>query len=528
LIAGRVLFVNPIPFGAMLRRDFVSLARYAALTAVVPNDWRVRFRPSYAVDPFTLGVASGDPTPTGVTLWTRLAPSPLDPDGGMRGVRTVVRWEIAHDEAFGSIVHRGQATAAPELGHSIHIDVDGLEPGRWYFYRFTSGDATSSVGRTRTAPGPGDQAPLRLAVASCQHFEQGLFTAYRHLASEELDLVSHLGDYIYEYAAAEGRVRRHATTEIATLADYRVRYAECKADELLRAAHARCPWVLTWDDHEVDNNYAGSIGENLMESEEQVQSRRAMAYQVWWENQPVRVPRARSWADLTIYRALPWGSLASLWVLDTRQYRRDQPCGDGARVVPCAGWGDPSQTLLGEAQEAWLARGLRASRSRWQVLAQQIMVGPFDSQPGLEKRVSMDQWSGYPVARDRMLGTIGRTAPNRTVVLTGDIHSNWVNELHASFARPGAPVVAAEFVGTSISSGGDGADRSAQVTDALMAESPHLKWQNSRRGYLRCTVTPEEWRTDYHTVPFVTRPDAPVQTASSWIVEHGRPGITQA
>jgi alkaline phosphatase D len=183
---------------------------------------------------------------------------------------------------------------------------------------------------------------------------------------------------------------------------------------------------------------------------------------------------------------------------------------------------------LGDAQETWLARGLRASRSRWQVLAQQIMVGPFDSQPGPDKRVSMDQWSGYPIARDRMLDTIGQAAPNRTVVLTGDIHSNWVNELHAGFARPGSPVVAAEFVGTSISSGGDGADRSAQVTDALMAESPHLRWQNARRGYLRCTVTPEEWRTDYRTVPFVTRPDAPIQTASSWVVEHGRPGIRPA
>ena len=512
----------------MLRRDFVSLARFAALSAVIPNDWRVRLRPRFSADPFTLGVASGDPTPTGVTIWTRLAPSPLDPDGGMKGVRASVAWEVAADESFATMLKRGQATAAPELGHSVHIDVEGLEPGRWYFYRFTSGEASSPVGRTRTAPASADLAPLRLGVASCQHFEQGLFTAYRHMAAEELDLLSHLGDYIYEYGPAEGRVRRHATPEITTLADYRIRYAECKADGLLRAAHARCPWVLTWDDHEVDNNYAGTIGENAMESEEQMRARRAVGYQAWWENQPVRVPRARSWADLTIHRALPWGALAQIWMLDTRQYRSDQACGDGARIVPCGEWRDPSRALLGERQEAWLARGLRTSRSRWQVLAQQVMMGPWDSEPGPGKRVSMDQWSGYPVARDRLLDTIGQAAPNRTVVLTGDIHSSWVNELHATFARPGAPIVAAEFVGTSISSGGDGADRSAQMTDALMAESPHLKWQNSRRGYFRCTVTPEAWRTDYRTVDYVTRADAPIQTASSWVVEHGRPGIKQA
>ncbi|MDP9348756.1 MAG: alkaline phosphatase D family protein [Gemmatimonadota bacterium] len=510
----------------MNRRDFLSeLARYAALCAVVPNDWRVTGRPQLPADPFLLGVSSGDPTPSGATLWTRLAPRPLEPEGGMDGQRTAVSWEVAHDTSFSRIVQRGRATAAPELSYSVHVDLEGLEPDRWYFYRFTTGGAESPVGRLRTAPAPGTVRPLHFAFASCQHYEQGLFTAYWHMAREELDLVVHLGDYIYEYAGEPGRVRQHAGLELRTLDDYRRRYAQYRSDPHLQAAHARCPWVVTWDDHEVDNNYAGLVGENEMESEEQMRARRAAGYQAWWEHQAVRVPRVRSWADLSITRAVDWGRLARFWVLDTRQYRSDQPCGDGRQKVPCGEWADPSQTLLGNAQERWLTGGLGASRAHWQVLAQQVMVAPYDFAAGPDVAVSMDQWSGYPAARDRLLGEIARRARNRTVVLTGDIHSSWVNELRSSFAAPSAPVVAAEFVGTSISSGGDGAERSSGVTDATLAENPHLKWQNARRGYVSCTVTPEAWRAEFRTLPFVTRPDAPVQTASAWQVTHGRPGI---
>lgn len=510
----------------MQRRDFLELTRYAALAAVVPNTWRVRHRPTFAEDPFTLGVASGDPTPNGVMLWTRLAPRPLEPGYGMAGNRTLVDWEVADDEGFARVVQRGRATAAPELGHSLHIDVPGLEPDRWYFYRFRSGDATSPVGRTRTTPAEGAVRPLAFGVAGCQHYEQGLFTAFDHLSRESHDLVIHTGDYIYEYSAIEGRVRRHATDEIQRLDDYRIRYAQYKSDPLLQAAHAACPWVLTWDDHEVDNNYAGDIGENGMESVEQMRARRAMGYQAWWENQPARLPRALSWADLNVTRTINWGALARFWVLDTRQYRTDQACGDGIRVVPCGDRSNPARTMLGAAQEGWLVDGLGASRSGWQVLAQQVMMGPYDSAVGPETQVSMDAWSGYPAARDRLLRAVAERAANRTVVLTGDIHSSWVNELASGFDRPGQPTVAAEFVGTSIASGGDGADESANV-ERVRAENPHLRWQNNRRGYMSCRVEGDRWETDYRTVPFVSRPDAPVVTASSWLVERGRPGITR-
>jgi alkaline phosphatase D len=498
----------------------------------------VTARPRLADDPFQLGVGSGDPTPDGGVLWTRLAPRPLEPDGGMDGQRTEVRWEVAEDEAFARVVRKGSATAAPELSYSVHADVDGLSTDRWYFYRFAAGDATSAVGRFRTAPAAGALTPLRFAFASCQDYEGGLFTAYGHMAREELDLVAHLGDYIYEYAGSNDGVRRHAGSECRTLDDYRLRYAQYKADPLLQAAHARCPWVVTWDDHEVDNNYAGLVGENDMESVDQMRARRAAAYQAWWEHQPVRVPRAQSWAELTVRRTAAWGALARLWVLDGRQYRSDQACGDGLHRVPCGDWADASRSMLGMAQERWLADGLASSRARWQVLANQVLLGLVDVEPGRGVTLDMDMWSGYPAARARLLRTIADRAPNRTVVVTGDSHSNWVNELRPtpapgdgarrSSAPAPAPPVAAEFGGTSISSEGDGSERAGWVPAAALAEQPDIRWHNSRRGYVRCVVEPEAWTAEYRIVPFVSRPGAPVETASRWRLTRGRAGIERA
>jgi alkaline phosphatase D len=508
------------------RRDFlVDLARAAALAAIVPNVWRVTARPRLADDPFLLGVASGDPTPAGGVLWTRLAPRPLEPDGGMEGQRVVVTWEVSDDDQFRRIVRQGRATAGPELGFSVHADVDGLEPDRWYHYRFRAGDAVSAVGRLRTSPAAQSETPLRLAVASCQHWEQGLFTALAHLSREEIDLVAHLGDYIYETAGFPDRVRRHVGLEIRTLDDYRRRYAQYKSDPQLQAAHVRCPWIVTWDDHEVDNNYAGLSGENEMESEEQMRIRRAAAYQAWWEHQPVRVPRARSWADLTITRSISWGRLAQFLMMDGRQYRSPQACGGGSRPVPCGTWADPARTMLGDVQERWIADSLAASPARWQVLANQVMMAPFDDASGDPVRLAMDQWGGYPAARDRLLRTIAERAPNRTVVITGDIHSSWTNELRTDFTRANQPPIAAEFVATSISSGGDGADRYPNVTDARLAENPHIRWHNARRGYIACTITPDSWLSEYRVVPFVSRPDAPVETPKRWKLTRGRPGI---
>ena len=511
----------------MDRRIFLTdLSRYAALAAVVPNVWRVTSRPRFADDPFQLGVASGDPTSTGGVLWTRLAPRPFEPDGGMDGTRTAVNWEVADDDQFKTVVKKGRATAAPELSFSVHVNVDGLQPDRWYFYRFTVGDAVSKTGRFRTTPADGVKSPLAFAFASCQRWDQGYFTALGHLANEEIDLAVHLGDYIYEYASPASAVRKHQGLEIRTLDDYRRRHAQYKSDPDLQAAHQRCPWLVIWDDHEVDNDYAGLTGENNMESVEQMRTRRAAAYQAWWEHQPVRVPRVQSWADLSITRTINWGAMARFWMLDTRQFRDNQVCEDQP-LKGCAPWTDAKRGLLGAPQEKWLVDGLGASSSHWQVLANQVMMAPYDSAPGDEVRTSMDQWSGYPVARDRLLNEVAKRAPNRTVTITGDIHTNWVNELHSDFSRPDKPTIGAEFVCTSISSGGDGSDVTPQRMATMQGDNPHLKWFENRRGYVRCKVTETDWIAEYRSVPFVLKPGAPVNTASAWKLEHGRPGITK-
>jgi alkaline phosphatase D len=511
----------------MLRKDFLlDLAYLTAVTTGVSNVWRLTGRPVLADDPFTLGVASGDPRPNSVMIWTRLAPKPLEPDGGYSGPRVSMQWEVAEDEKFAKIAQRGTTIAAPELGNSVHVDVDGLAPDRWYFYRFLLQNGASPVGRLRTAPAAGGVAPFRLGVVSCQQYEQGYYTAYDHLAKEgQLDLVAHLGDYIYEYGGNTNAVRTYATSEIRTIDQYRIRYAQTKTDKDLRAAHAAAPWVVTWDDHEVDNNYATLNGENLMESEEQMRVRRAAAYQAWWENQPVRVPRVKSWADLNITRRIEWGALASMHVLDTRQYRTDQNCGDGNKDVPCGDWGNTSHTMMGAEQEKWLDDGMAASRARWQVLANQVRIAPYDQKNGEGNRFGMDTWAGYPAALDRLLKTIATRAPNRTVAITGDIHSNWVNELPVRRERPTETKLAAEFIGTSISSGGDGSEAQPTWTDLARSENPFTLWHNNRRGYMVCDVSTDEWKTTYRTVDYITKPDAPVKTAATFAVSHGKPGI---
>ena len=301
-----------------------------------------------AFSPFKLGIASGDPTPTGVVLWTRLAPDPLE-GGGMPPVPVDVRWEVAEDDKMTQVVRRGVVRAAPEWAHSVHADVEGLRPDRWYWYRFDVGDSASAIGRTRTLPPLGAPADrLRFAFVSCQHFETGYFTAYRHLAAEDLDLVFHLGDYIYENAGdpEAGRIRVHSSDEITTLEDYRNRYAQYRTDPDLQAAHAAFPWWVTWDDHEVDNNYANDISEND-DPRDAFLLRRAAAYQAYYEHMPLRRAQIPKGPALRLYRDFSYGSLTSFFILDTRQYRTNQPCGDSSVNPPCGGEKDPNATMMG-------------------------------------------------------------------------------------------------------------------------------------------------------------------------------------
>lgn len=479
-------------------------------------------------DPFRLGVASGDPAASGVAIWTRLAPAPLTPDGfgGMPAREVKVTWEVAADDRFSRVVRRGEVTARPHDAHAVHVDVPGLAPGREYFYRFGAMGHRSRTGRTRTAPAAG--APLgtaRVGVVSCSRYETGYFTAYQHLAAERPDLVLHLGDYIYEYMGNPKTpvARPFDQGEIVTLADYRLRYARYRLDPDLQALHAAAPFAVAWDDHEIDNNWAGDIPEDG-QTREQFLARRAAAFQAWYEVMPVRPAAAPTGASARIYRQIAWGDLINLHMLDTRQYRDDQPCGDGNKV-DCAERLAPARTMLGAEQEQWLRARAAASRARWDVLGQQVFFGQLVRPlPDGRDALPMDSWNGYVAARERVVQMFS-DRPRNFVVLTGDVHRHYAGTLPGVGAAR-ERVVGAEFVATSITSGGDGSDDPARLTP-ILDRNPHLAYTCDRRGYLVADVTPKTWTTHYRVVPFVTRPGAPVETRRAFVMEAGAPGLSR-
>jgi alkaline phosphatase D len=486
---------------------------------------RIRQSPRFDRNPFTLGVASGDPSPDGVVLWTRLAPNPLA-GGGMTPEGVTVEWAVADDDRMTKIVRRGTAIADPEFAHSVHVEVAGLRPDRWYWYQFRVGDAETPPARTRTLPEP-DAAidHLRFAFVSCQHLEQGLFTAYRHVADEPIDLVFHLGDYIYEGPNRNtGLTRSHLGPEPTTLEQYRTRYAQYKMDADLQASHAACPWIATWDDHEVSDNYAGAISRRN-DPIDQFLLRRAAAYRAYYEHLPLRRVSLPHGPDARMYRRFAYGSLASFFVLDTRQYRTDQPCGDGVKAA-CDGVFDPAATMMGPEQEKWFVDGMTRSRARWNVIPQQVMMAPVDQAPGPERRLAMDQWAGYDAPLTRMMKFFAKHTARNPVVLSGDIHSNWVNDLKADFLDPESPIVATELVGTSISSGGDGSDL-PEVMKGVLSENPFVRFHNDQRGYVVCDVARRVMRADYRVMEYVTRSGSPVSTRASFVIEDGRPGASR-
>src|SRR5688572_1344816 len=356
------------------RRRFLISGGAAGLLALQPS-WAVA-QVDTAENPFTLGVASGDPTSDGVVLWTRLAPDPLN-GGGMPPWPVFLRWQVADDEQMQHIVRQGVAVASPAFAHSVHVEVDGLQADRWYYYRFITGGHTSPVGRTRTMPRSKSlPSEFRFAFVSCQDWQNGHYSAFRNLAREDVHLVVHLGDYIYEDAASPAAVRSHTGGETMTLADYRNRYALYRTDPHLQAAHAAFPWLAVPDDHEVDNNYADGIPEDNSDPAA-FQDRKAAAYRAYYEHMPLRPESFPLREETRLYRGLTVGTLIEFSALDTRQYRTDQPCGDGLQF-PCAGAFDPAQTMTGPVQERWLLRRLRRSPARWNVIAQQTMFAQFD------------------------------------------------------------------------------------------------------------------------------------------------------
>jgi alkaline phosphatase D len=503
----------------LLTLGALGAARYAPLAA----------RPRFAADPFSLGVASGYPSPSGFVLWTRLAPEPAAPAGGMDPLPVEVHWEVAADESMRSVVASGVLEAHPDWAHAVRVEVRGLEPERWYWYRFRSGDAASPVGRTRTAPLP-QALPerLRLAFGSCQHYEQGWYGAYRHIVADAPDLIAFLGDYIYESSWGRVLVRAHGTEEPITLEAYRARHALYKTDPDLQAAHAACPWVLTWDDHEVDNDYAGDRPEDGM-PRAQFLERRAAAYRAYYEHMPLPERMRPDGPGMRIYTQLGWGQLARLYLLDGRQYRSWQSCprprrGGGSNTVDierCPRLALESRSMLGRAQERWLEGALAGSKSAWNLLAQQTRMAQLDELPGPGRRAWTDSWDGYPAARRRLLDHLAERRVANPVVLGGDVHAFNVAELKRDFDDPGSPTVASEFVATSITSEGWPQER----LDRLLPDNPHLLLADSRhRGYVRMELSPRGLRADLRAMQSTASRDAPCDTLASFAVEEGRPG----
>jgi alkaline phosphatase D len=477
-------------------------------------------------NPFALGVASGEPSHRGFVLWTRLAPKPLE-GGGMPNENVEVRWEVASDDAMKQVVRSGTAIATPQLAHSVHVLVDALEPDRWYWYRFRSGDAETVIGRARTSPAP-DALPaqLRFAFASCQHFEQGLYTSYEHMAREELDLVVHLGDYIYDGPGRDKLPRKHLGGKVLSLADYRTRHSQYRTDPLLQAMHARCPWIVTWDDHDVEDDYAGPTSERKGVDAATFLEQRANAYQAYYEMLPLRPASVPHGPDLKLYRTISYGRLATFQVLDTRQYR--SPLANGGRNADLTGEViDPKRTIMGAQQAGWIKAALLRSTATWNVLAQQVLMAMVDATRGEGHSYSMDKWTGYAHDRIKLMEFIAERKVINPIVLTGDIHSNWVTELRVDDRKADQPLVAAEFVGTSLSSGGNGT-KVVRDLDAIMAENPCVKYHDRLRGYATCTVTPKLWRTDYRGIENVTKPGGEITSNQAFVVETGRPNVTKA
>ncbi|PKP94674.1 MAG: alkaline phosphatase [Alphaproteobacteria bacterium HGW-Alphaproteobacteria-16] len=518
------------------RRTVLMSAGGLALFAGLDPFTRAWAAPKFSYDPFALGVASGDPWPDGFVIWTRLAPKPLELHAGMPALAVPVRWEVAEDERFARIVRAGEEIARPELAHSVHVEVGGLLPSRPYWYRFlVEGGEASPVGRVRTAPAGGTLPNrVRLGLAGCQSYPQGWYDAWRHLSEEpDLDAVFHYGDYIYENgrtssyvikdAAGQVADRTHASDEIYSLDDYRGRYAQYKADPDLKAAHHAAAFIMSFDDHEVDNNWA-SVFDQDGTAPELFLLRRFAAMQAWYEHMPVRKAQFPRPDGLTMYRRLDYGRLLRMHVLDTRSYRSDQLC-DRPEEQACRREAGPDSTMLGTAQEAWLGEGLR-NDACWNLIAQQVRTMPLvrrqpDGSPG---PIATDSWDGYPAARARLVRTIVERNLNNVVIATGDAHIHNVGVVPARDDELDGPAAATEFLGTSISSGGDGVADSA-ARQAYLRYNPHFALMNQQRGYQTFDITPAEWRADIKALDQVQSPGGQLNTLARYVVSPDKPKL---
>lgn len=494
---------------ALLGRTALALAASRFLSPVTAI--AARPQPYADGDPFTLGVASGDPRPDGFVLWAR----PL----GLSGTATV-GVEIAEDDGFRRIVRSGSVIAYPSRGHAVHAEPVGLDHGRTYFYRFHLDGTTSAIGRTATIDP--QIARLRLALAACQHWEHGWFSAYRDMVAQEIDALLHVGDFIYEKSFGTGpNVRSFGGPDPFTLEDYRARHALYHTDPDLQAATAAFPIIATWDDHEVENDYASLQG-SITEDPVAFVARRAAAYQAWFEHMPISPRRLMPNGTANIMRRLEWGALASLAVLDCRQFRTPQPCGTGGQVIAdCAEVFDPSATMLGLEQEAWLRDRLANERSRWSLIGQATMVSRLPLPDGGDARWS-DIWDGYAASRDRLIAALRQPAVRNPVLLGGDVHSFWANDIQSDPERMQGPVVASEIVTSCLAS--------RNGPEALFAgvqrRNPQVRFHdNDHAGYTVLDINAERIDGRFRAVRDLTDPNSASIDLRRFAVEGGAPGV---
>ncbi|MDG4864644.1 alkaline phosphatase D family protein, partial [Streptomyces sp. T-3] len=493
---------------------------------------------------FLHGVASGDPLPDGVLLWTRITPTAEAIPGSGKGPEVTVSWEVAEDKDFTKVVSKGSTTAKAASDHTVKADVRGLRQATDYYFRFTAGVATSPVGRTRTTPAHDAAAPgVRFGVVSCANWESGYFAAYRHLAARaDLDAILHLGDYIYEYAtggypAEENVVRQHEPKhEILTLADYRTRHGKYKTDADLQSLHARHPVIAIWDDHEIANDtWSGGAENHTPGTEGDWAARQAAAKQAYFEWMPVRPA-----TEGTVYRRIRYGKLADLHLLDLRSFR-DQQASVGSGKVD-----DPERTITGRAQLDWLKQGLTQSQAQWNLVGTSVMISPvaFGSVPaeflapiaellGLPKEglaINVDQWDGYTDDRKELLAHLTGNGIKDTVFLTGDIHMAWANDVPVKAATyPFSRSAATEFVVTSVTS--DNLDDILNVAPgtvslvaagAIRAANRHVKWVDmDNHGYGVLDVTAERSQMDYYVLSDKADANASAKWARSYRTASG-------
>lgn len=522
----------------MERRVFLQAASGIAMTGVAAATTRLAAQ-TIRHNPFLLGVASGSPSNDGMVLWTRLMAASLGEP--LPQVPIEVRWELARDAQFKSMVQKGTELAHPNFAHSVHVEVKGLPPSTddskppHYWYRFIVGDAVSAVGRTRTLPALQSRQKLTLALASCQNYEHGYFTAYRHMAQENLDCVLFVGDYIYEYGPTPNRTRQHNSPTCRTLDEYRTRYALYKSDVDLQAAHAAFAWIVTWDDHEVENDYAddraaSGRGEEFLR-------KRAAAYRAYWEHMPLRKAQLPVGPNAQMYRRYAWGQTANLHVLDARQHRDYQVCTPtdqgGSRTVfdkTCPERLGTALSLLGAAQETWLAQGMQQSNSSFEIVGQQSIMAQMrtPAMRSLEPQATADgfwndSWDGYPQARARALEVWAQK--KNVISLGGDVHATYVNNLVSNFDDPSSKVLATEIVGTSISS----PSWPQVATERIMSYNPHIKFGKSdQRGYTVLEVEGARMTAHMRVIDNARVVESTLSTAASFTVEAGKPGAQRS